>query len=60
MEGLGLGLKLGSGLGLGLGPRVRFRLGLGFLYWLGKKIQLAMDIQVRNKYYLLIKFCTGL
>jgi hypothetical protein len=47
--GLGLGLLLGSGLGLGLGPRVRFRLGPRFLYLLGKKTQLAMDIQVRKK-----------
>jgi hypothetical protein len=44
-----VGLGSGLGLGLGLGPRVRFRLGPGFLYWLGTKTLLAMDIQVRKK-----------
>jgi hypothetical protein len=29
----------------------RIGLGPGFLYWLGKKPQLAMDIQVRKKIF---------
>jgi hypothetical protein len=37
------------GLGLGLGPRARIGLGPGFLYWFGKKTQLAMNIQVYRK-----------